>query len=95
MRITTLRILFSVALIAGVQANAASIENICTPGESHSFVEICAREEQTAKTRVDNMEVDDRIFVYCARIAGDSYSAIETCMLREQRAKARSGYPDI
>ena len=91
----TLHFVFYVALIAGFEANADSIEDICARGDSDSFMEICARKEQTAKISVDNMDVSDRIFIYCARIAGGSYSLIEACMLRKQQAKARLGYPDI
>ena len=80
----TLRFVFYVALIAGFEANADSIEDICTQVDGYSFMEICAQKEQTAKTRVDKMGVSERIFIYCARLAGGSYSLIETCIQREQ-----------
>jgi hypothetical protein len=90
----SLQFVFSVMLFAGFEANADSIEEICAHGDSDSFMEICARREQAAKTRVDNMDVSDRIFDYCARIADGSYSLIESCILKGQQAKARLGYPD-
>lgn len=90
----SLQFVFYVLLLAGFEANAASIEDICARGDSDAFMEICAREEQAAKTRVDIMAVSDRVFNYCARIADGSYSHIESCILKEQQAKARLGNPD-
>ena len=83
----TLQFIFYVALISACDTNADSIEDICSRGESYSFMELCALKEQTAKARVDTMGISDPIFNYCARIADGSYSLIETCILRELRAK--------
>lgn len=90
----TLNFVFYVMLIAVFDLNANSIEDICARDDGYSYMEICARKEQTAKTRVDSMDVSDRVFVYCARITGGSYSLIETCIQREQQAKARLVSPD-
>ena len=90
----TLQFVFCIALIAGFDASADSIEDICARGDGYSFMGICAHKEQTAKARIDNIDVSDRMFIYCARIAGGSYSLIETCIQKGQQAKARSGSPD-